>query len=110
MEASCASQNIKFLFTAVYGSPQKQYRRYLWQDLASLAENISSPWMLAGDFNAILHHNERQGGSVSRAKGCEHFNKFIHSTGFLELGSHGPKFTWRRGSLFMKLDRALCNP
>ncbi|KAI9105191.1 hypothetical protein K1719_022720 [Acacia pycnantha] len=68
MEASCASQNIKFLFTAVYGSPQKQYRRYIWQDLASLAKNISSPWILVGDFNAILHHNERQGGRFPEPK------------------------------------------
>ncbi|KAI9089132.1 hypothetical protein K1719_029411 [Acacia pycnantha] len=61
MEVLCASHNINFLFTAMYGSPQKQLRRYLWQDLDSLANSISSPWMLAGDINAILHQNERQG-------------------------------------------------
>ncbi|KAI9081418.1 hypothetical protein K1719_036564 [Acacia pycnantha] len=67
MNVSYASQNINFLFTAVYRSPQKQFRKYLWQDLTSLAESISNPWVLAGDFNAILNSNERQGGSTNRA-------------------------------------------
>ncbi|KAI9093163.1 hypothetical protein K1719_027177 [Acacia pycnantha] len=39
--------------------PQKQFRNILWQDLDLLADGISSPWMLAGDFNAILHCHER---------------------------------------------------
>ncbi|KAI9081966.1 hypothetical protein K1719_036228 [Acacia pycnantha] len=109
MEVSCASQNISFLFTAIYGSPQKQLRKILWNDLQLLADSISSPWMLAGDFNAILHCSERRGGSINRAQGCGSFKDFIHSSGLVDLGSQGPKFTWRRGSLLMRLDRALCN-
>ncbi|KAI9093888.1 hypothetical protein K1719_026886 [Acacia pycnantha] len=110
MEVSWNSQYSKFLFTAVYGSPQAQYRKYLWQDVSLLNSNLSSPWLLAGDFNAILNHDERQGGSTHRADGCSLFNNFVNSNGLMDMGSQGPKFTWRRGSLFMRLDWAICNP
>ncbi|KAI9077148.1 hypothetical protein K1719_040970 [Acacia pycnantha] len=92
-----------------YFSPQLQFRKFLWHDLDHLASNISSPWLLAGDFNAILHQDERRGGSVHRARGCSFFNKFLHSNGLVDLEFSGPRFTWRRGSLLMRLDRAVCN-
>ncbi|KAI9074704.1 hypothetical protein K1719_043358 [Acacia pycnantha] len=109
MEVSWPGNNLKFLFTAIYGSPQLQFRKFLWHDLDHLASNISSPWLLAGDFNAILHQDERRGGSVHRARGCSFFNKFLHSNGLVDLEFSGPRFTWRRGSLLMRLDRAVCN-
>ncbi|KAI9119114.1 hypothetical protein K1719_009789 [Acacia pycnantha] len=110
IEISWACLNLKFLFTAVYGSPQSQFWKFLWRDITQLADSFLAPRMLAGDFNTILHHNEHQGGYVRRAQGCGLFNAFIHLNGPLDLGSNGPKFTWRRGSLFMRLDRAICNP
>ncbi|KAI9080194.1 hypothetical protein K1719_037872 [Acacia pycnantha] len=94
----------------MYGSPQQHLQKFLWQDLNLLAVSPSSPWMLSGDFNAILHQDERHGGSIRRAQGCGLFNSFIHSIGLIDLGSNGPKFTWRRGTLLMRLDRAICNP
>ncbi|KAI9075057.1 hypothetical protein K1719_043007 [Acacia pycnantha] len=45
LEVSYANQDIKFLFTTVYGSPQKHLCRILWQDLDLLADSISSPSM-----------------------------------------------------------------
>ncbi|KAI9080552.1 hypothetical protein K1719_037518 [Acacia pycnantha] len=110
MEVSWLGSNLKFLFTAIYGSPQPELRKFLWHDLDQLASTISSPWLLGGDFNAILHQYERIGGSVHCARGCSHFNKFLHSNGLVDMDFSGPRFTWRRGSLFMRLDRALCNP
>ncbi|KAI9126645.1 hypothetical protein K1719_002241 [Acacia pycnantha] len=95
--------------TAFFGCPQQQYRKFLWQDLDLLTDNISSPWLLAGDFNAILSSDERRGGATHRARGCNFFNEFIHSNGLMDMGSNGPKFTWPRGTLLMRLDRAICN-
>ncbi|KAI9113377.1 hypothetical protein K1719_015902 [Acacia pycnantha] len=109
MEVSWNGLSSKFFFTAVYGSPNQQFSKVLWQDLNLIASSISSPWVLAGDFNAILSHEERKGGSLRRAHGCKLFNKFIHSNGLMDLGFQGPKFTWRRGSLLMRLDRAICS-
>ncbi|KAI9079721.1 hypothetical protein K1719_038342 [Acacia pycnantha] len=64
IEVSCASQNINFLFTAVYGSPHKQYRKFLWQDLELLADSILSPWMLA----EIQHWNSTTFGGIENRK------------------------------------------
>ncbi|KAI9077290.1 hypothetical protein K1719_040734 [Acacia pycnantha] len=109
MEVSWVTKKSRCLFTAIYGSPQKQFRRYLWDDLSQLASSIHSPWLLVGDFNAILSANERRGRSSRRAQGCASFNKFIHYNGFLDMGSTSPSFTWKRGTLLMRLDRAICN-
>lgn len=98
MEVTWLDNNSNFLFTAIYGSPQKQYRQFLWHDLDQIASSLSGPWLLVGDFNAILNQEERQGGSLRRNHGCGLFNNFLHSNGLLDLGSHGPKFTWRMGS------------
>ncbi|KAI9115451.1 hypothetical protein K1719_013770 [Acacia pycnantha] len=83
-------QNAKFLFTTIYGNSQQQYKKFLWQDLDQLAANLSSSWLLAGDFNAILNQDERRGGLERIAQGCGLFKKFIHKNGLIDMGSHGP--------------------
>ncbi|KAL4369698.1 hypothetical protein GQ457_05G025040 [Hibiscus cannabinus] len=40
---------------------------------------------------------------------CHHFNDFLFDFGMVDMGFIGPKYTWRRGSLFQRLDRCLCN-
>ncbi|KAI9076598.1 hypothetical protein K1719_041363 [Acacia pycnantha] len=109
MKIDWVNRNSSCLFTAVYGCPHKQFRKHLWADLNLMAASISSPWLLAGDFNAILGPDERRGGLTRRAQGCQSFNHFLHSNGLLDMGFN-PKFTWRRGTLLMRLDRAICNP
>ena len=44
--------------TAIYASPVPSLRSSLWHDLNYLAKTIQEPWMLAGDFNAILSISE----------------------------------------------------
>jgi len=34
----------------------------LWQTLHSIAVTMDDPWCILGDFNAILHKEERIGG------------------------------------------------
>ncbi|KAI9101565.1 hypothetical protein K1719_023809 [Acacia pycnantha] len=50
-----------------------------------------------------------RGGASHRASGCSAFNNFLHDNGLLDMGFTGPRFTWRRGTLLMRLDRAICN-
>ncbi|KAI9099052.1 hypothetical protein K1719_024819 [Acacia pycnantha] len=82
---------------------------HMEEDLDQIATNLSSPWLLAGDFNAITNQDERRGGASRRAHGCPLFNSFINSNGLIDMGFNGPRFTWRRGYLFMRLDRAICS-
>lgn len=65
MRANCPSNNLSFFLTAVYGSPQQHLRKFLWEDLPPFAPPPSSPWLIGGDFNAILSSDERRGGGLS---------------------------------------------
>ncbi|XP_038715030.1 uncharacterized protein LOC120008723 [Tripterygium wilfordii] len=94
--------------TAVYGSPSSLIRKQLWLELQRIARNTSYPWLIGGDFNAILHTEDIKGGS-HRRRGCKLFNSWVSNNHICELGFKGPRFTWSIGTVFERLDRALCN-
>lgn len=110
MAISSPNNPTQLLFIAIYGSPHPQFRRFLWDDLASVAPCPAHPWLLAGDFNVILSSDERRGGSPRNTNGCKLFRSFIHNHDLIDLGYTGHRFTWRRGTLMERLDRAICNP
>lgn len=67
------------------------------------------PWLLVNDFNALLSNAEKKGG-VRHGSGAYHFfNKFVNDYSFKDIDFQGSKFTQNRGSIFQRLDRALCN-
>jgi hypothetical protein len=102
-------------FTAVYASPNVDRRKSLWYDLTEIANNIKEPWMLAGDFNDISSIEEKRGGVRASERRCKNFREQINACKLIDMGSVGPKFTWRgplfHGDqrIFERLDRALCN-
>ncbi|KAJ4828944.1 hypothetical protein Tsubulata_007388 [Turnera subulata] len=102
-------QGSPFVFTAIYGSPQEKWRRFLWQNIEALAVNISEPWILSGDFNAILSGEERKDRLGRNGVANNQFLQCVNTTHLIDLGSNGPKFTWRRGREHARLDRVLCN-
>ncbi|KAE8722453.1 hypothetical protein F3Y22_tig00013960pilonHSYRG00081 [Hibiscus syriacus] len=61
-----------------------------------------------GDFNAILRSEERKGGVVGRVGISKGFG-LVDSCALLDIGFHGPPFTWCRGKLQQRLDRCLIN-
>lgn len=64
-----------------------------------------TPWMVIGDFNAILSSDEKNGG-LSIGKRCPYFCDFVDSSNLHDLDFRGPPFTWHKGHLFERLDRA----
>ncbi|KAL4281384.1 hypothetical protein GQ457_03G041560 [Hibiscus cannabinus] len=80
-----------FRITFIYASPEVGRRRSLWPQLQALEPEHGIPWILGGDLNVIGSSVERRGVL------------------FGDMGFHGPQFTWRRGNLFQRLDRCLCN-
>lgn len=95
--------------TGVYGSPRVSVRKKLWDDLRLIAQYITSPWLLTGDFNAMLNEGEKRGGSRLSPGSCHLFQSFCSDCMLRDLGFQGLEFTWNRGSLIERLDRALCN-
>ena len=46
----------------MYGSPYQNLKRQLWTCLFNLAQQISYPWVLRGDFNTLLTSTDKLGG------------------------------------------------
>lgn len=49
------------MLTIVYASTNYVRRQDLWEDLKRIADDMEDPWMVLGDFNALLAISERRG-------------------------------------------------
>lgn len=98
-----------FLCLVVYASPHATTRRDLWPFLSSLADSIMESWIFTGDFNCILDSTKRSGGASLTHVGCKWFQKFFFDNGLRDMEASGARFTWYRGGLAQRLDRAICN-
>ncbi|KAK4384231.1 hypothetical protein Sango_3080300 [Sesamum angolense] len=81
-------------------------------DLAGTIGNV--PWLLGGDFNAVLDMSEVSGASWDIRVAMNEFNDCILQTGLLSLPMQGERFTWHNcsldgRSLWKRLDRLLVN-
>ncbi|XP_028780772.1 uncharacterized protein LOC114737043 [Neltuma alba] len=105
----------RVVFTRIYASPCETKRREMWENLTNLAEKITSPWLLTGDFNDILNEEEQKDRGGANMKKCAWFRANLDRCKLLDLGSEGPKCTWRglrtgfKGRLYKRLDWKLRN-
>lgn len=67
------------MFIGVYGSPRWETRKELWPELGAIAQDATLPWLLTGDFNALLHDDEKQGGLRSGRHSCQLFQNFFNN-------------------------------
>ncbi|XP_027096071.1 uncharacterized protein [Coffea arabica] len=97
----------------VHAKSTEQERTLLWTNL--LAENPSDcPWMVMGDFNAIVSTDEKRGGLPFRVDEGMELRTFMSLAGVSDAGFSGSPFTWcnNRGGLariWKRLDRVLVN-
>lgn len=101
-------------FTCFYGHPETGKRSSSWQLLKMLKPANTMAWLVAGDFNEILHQKEKVGGASRPYKQIEDFKQAIEFCGLNDIHSLGLYFTWSNnifGREFTKekLDRALGN-
>ena len=92
------SSSTSFLFTAVYAPPQFYKRKSFWDYLQNLALNIALPWVLMGDFNDMTSDDEKLGGLPVNRSRIAAFRNCIDICGLIDLGFHGPRFTWTNKS------------
>ena len=83
-------------------------REALWNSLKSFHSSVDGPWVVAGDFNAVVHDFEVM-GSQNHNQSYSAFRECIEFCDFQDPGYQGPSFTWRRNSLRERLDRVLVN-
>ncbi|KAL7253115.1 hypothetical protein ACSBR1_007602 [Camellia fascicularis] len=98
----------------VYVSPNPRSRDALWNNLESMADNISEPWLVANDFNDFVNLNEKHSFSTNQDQArTRKFQARLNRCKLIDLGCSGPRLTWSNGRQGMantleKLDRAVC--
>ncbi|KAK4383903.1 hypothetical protein Sango_3110400 [Sesamum angolense] len=102
------------IFLTFYGANEVSARRELWQGLTELAMSVDLPWLVGGDFNAVLDMSEVSGASGDIRVAMHDFNDCISQTGLISLPMQGERFSWHNcstdgRSLWKRLDRMFVN-
>lgn len=97
-------------FTGFYGDPVTSERENSWLLVGRLARNSDLPWLVGGDFNAILSAYEKEGGSNKTVKEIMRFQEALNMCSLCDLGWNGNIFTWcnrrfKKGLIKERLDR-----
>ncbi|KAL0300291.1 UNVERIFIED_CONTAM: hypothetical protein Scaly_3052000 [Sesamum calycinum] len=85
----------------------------MWQGLIQISRSISDePWMVMGDFNAVLDDSEVSGNAADTSASMAEFSECITDSELHHLPFTGANFTWHNcsdgeRSLWKRLDRML---
>ncbi|XP_019168344.1 PREDICTED: uncharacterized protein LOC109164047 [Ipomoea nil] len=108
------NDNVPWFLSPIYGSLDPSLRKRLFAELTHHNCDINDPWLMAGDFNAVLSQEETSNTNNFSLSRCAGFRDWIFQEGLLDLGYTGTRFTWMRGTNSdsfkgARLDRVLCN-
>ncbi|XP_060170592.1 uncharacterized protein LOC132601529 [Lycium barbarum] len=100
--------------TMVYAKCSEVERMQLWDSLYFLASNMTSPWLIGGDFNVILNEEEKIGGLAVLPQIYEDFAFCLNSCELHAMAFKGSPFTWWNGRaandcILKKLDKIVHN-
>jgi hypothetical protein len=95
IDVQIKSNNIMWRATGLYGFPQNQNKFLTCSIIEELAEAPQHQnWLLFGDFNIILHNDEKMGGNAYDHRLIERFRNTISRCNLQDLGYKGDIFTW----------------
>ena len=108
------SSNLSWFFTAIYASPRFRERKFLWNNLSTVANSHNMPWLMVGDFNELLFANDKFGGRPIIPSRATAFKNCLDFCNMADLGFQGLRFTWTNkndvSSLIQeRLDRFFAN-
>jgi hypothetical protein len=103
-----------WMISCVYAPPSIQSRSIFWSKLTDLGSSFDGPWLLLGDFNAILSSAEKCGGRSFGFASYFDFVDFVQFNALVDLGFVGNKFTWSnhrfgRDNIRERLNHGLAN-
>lgn len=100
-------------FTGFYGEPDANHREEAWSMLCLLQTKPHLLWCCKGDFNELLHTEEKGGGRLRPNAQMQAFHEALDFCGFLDLSFIGLEFTWhgRRHEhmIWERLERGVAN-
>lgn len=97
----------------VYGDPSHGGNERLWNEI-NIILNTAASTCVIGDFNAITSEQEKYGGAKLMNSNNRAFRRFIFEAGLVDLGYHGPAYTWTNKqctskAIYERLDRAVAS-
>ncbi|XP_074283519.1 uncharacterized protein LOC141608065 [Silene latifolia] len=103
----------EFLFSVVYGFNEDSERADLWAHLRFIKDNYHKPWGVCGEFNNVLHYNERIGREVTWNEIAD-FRACVQYCGLTNIKAQGAFYTWNnkhepQTRAFSRIDRFLIN-
>ncbi|XP_016195736.1 uncharacterized protein LOC107636760 [Arachis ipaensis] len=93
-------------FFLVYGVHTRDEKLVVWEELSYTAGLCQVPCCFMGDFNEIVHVEERK-GTTSLTIFVEEFKNLIQDMHLVDLALNDCKFTWFRGCSCSRIDRVL---
>jgi hypothetical protein len=67
----------------------------IWDQVLNFVTcNSNLPILCMGDFNELMHGNEKLGSTVVDARRINNFCAYVKHCGFIDLGYNGPAYTW----------------
>lgn len=114
-QASDISTNESIFISFVYGHNNPADRKSLWAYLQRQSSIYAlQPWVILGDFNAILSTNDRMGGSQHWPNYMDDFHLCTQQASLINVPYSGIHLTWHNGqkdghTIQKKLDWILGN-
>ncbi|XP_019234714.1 PREDICTED: uncharacterized protein LOC109215148 [Nicotiana attenuata] len=110
-EARDISNNFQCVLTIVYGFNTVEERKSLWTSLQDISRSTNCPWLVCGDFNAMLITTDRRSCHPVTFSEVKDFADCINSILLSELQWKGDYYTWSNKQqgverVSSKIDRA----
>lgn len=101
-----------FFSTFLYGEPDRSRRVEVWDHLQNHVAR-PEPWFITGDFNDIIHGDEKEGGPPRPEGSFSDLRSFMSSCDLYDLKHTGNFLSWRGKRhthlVRCRLDRAMAN-
>ena len=100
--------------TSFYEHPDIGMHSSSWDLLKTLHSQAMLPWVIFGDFNEILHVDEKLGWKERDSNQMEAFRESLNVCGLFDLGFIGQRYIWCNGRFgdqhtLLRLDRIVAN-
>ncbi|XP_026442291.1 uncharacterized protein LOC113341748 [Papaver somniferum] len=101
------------LVSGVHAHVKVVQRRFLWSEMQIISD-LKRPWIILGDFNAVMSDEEKVGGRLLNRNAMLEFNECINQYELLNAPKTGLQFSWsncQQGNkrILCNLDRVLFN-
>ncbi|XP_026429214.1 uncharacterized protein LOC113325192 [Papaver somniferum] len=81
------------LISGVHAHIKVVQKRFLWYEM-HLISDLNRPWIILGDFNAVISQDEKVGGRLPNRTRMLDFNECINQCELLPAPKNGLQFSW----------------